>query len=181
MGDRPFYESAYAQRLAELNDLRSKNLLGEDIAKMTDEQFDTFAKLSAKLDGLTATYQDSSAAADALTDVKKFAGDLSKSMFGVDIMSQFSAPFVRTPGNIIQRAVEYSPVGIIKNVGTIKKIFTLCLGDKISTKDVLLMNLEETFLEQEYSQVVQHLLRMALSMVLILMMLMLLMLREMAV
>lgn len=115
VGDRPFYEAAYAQRKTELNSLREKGLLGEDVAKLTDAQFEQVADLSAKLDGLTATYQDDSSASKALTELKSFAQNLSTSMFGIDILSQFSSPFVRTPGNIIQRSIEYSPIGAVKN------------------------------------------------------------------
>lgn len=128
VGDRPFYEGAYRQRLNELADLRKKGLLGADVAKLSDEEFNTFAEISARLDGLAATYQDDSAMANALMDLKKFAGDASKGIFGVDILSQFSSPFVRTPGNIIDKAIDYSPLGFVKRYGE-------AISDKVKGKE----------------------------------------------
>lgn len=128
VGDRPFYEGAYRQRLNELADLRKKGLLGADVAKLSDEEFNAFAEISARLDGLAATYQDDSAMANALMDLKKFAGDASKGIFGVDVLSQFSSPFVRTPGNIIDKAIDYSPLGFVKRYGE-------TISDKIRGKE----------------------------------------------
>lgn len=115
IGDRPFYESAYKQRIVELNDLRKKGLLSEDIMKLSDDDFTVMAELSAKLDGLTATYQDDGAMGKALDSIKKAVGDLSIGTVGTDILSQFVMPFTKTPGNIITRSLEYSPYGAVKN------------------------------------------------------------------
>lgn len=115
IGDRPFYESAYKQRIVELNDLRKKGLLSEDIMKLSDDDFNVMAELSAKLDGLTATYQDDGAMGKALESIKKAVGDLSIGTVGTDILSQFVMPFTKTPGNIITRSLEYSPYGAVKN------------------------------------------------------------------
>ena len=123
IGDRPFYESAYKQRMAELTDLRRKGLLGEEVSKMSDADFKAFAELSAKMDGLTATYQDQGDMAKAFTDLKHAIGQYSKGAVGFDALSQFAMPFTNTPGNIITRSLEYSPLGAIKNtVNTIGEV-----------------------------------------------------------
>lgn len=46
---------------------------------------------------------------------KKGIAKGSEGTIGLDIISQFATPFVRTPGNIIERSIEYSPLGFIKN------------------------------------------------------------------
>ncbi len=125
VGDRPFYEAAYKQRIEELTDLRSRNLLGADVAKLSDADFKEYAELAAKLDGLTATYQDYGAMAKAFDSLKESIGNLSKASVGTDIMSQLTMPFTRTPGNIITRSLEYSPLGLAKNaVNTGREIRT---------------------------------------------------------
>lgn len=118
VGDRPFYESAYKQRMTELTDLRNKGLLGKDVMKLSDDKFAEYASLAAKLDGLTATYQDDGAMAKALTSLKGAVGDLSKGSVGADVLSQLVMPFTRTPGNIITKSLEYSPLGVVKNAVT---------------------------------------------------------------
>ena len=125
IGDRPFYEAAYKQRMAELTELRRKGLLGEEVSKMSDADFNAFAELSAKMDGLTATYQDKGDMAKAFTDLKHAIGQYSKGAVGFDALSQFAMPFTNTPGNIITRSLEYSPLGVIKNtantIGELRK------------------------------------------------------------
>ena len=115
VGDRPFYESAYKQRIVELTDLRRKGLLGEEVSKMSDADFNAFAELSAKMDGLTATYQDDGDMAKAFSSMKNSLGQFSKGGAGVDALSQFAMPFTKTPGNIVSRSLEYSPLGLVKN------------------------------------------------------------------
>ena len=125
VGDRPFYEAAYKQRLSELNDLRARGLLGEEVMKLSDDDFKVMAEMSAKIDGLTATYQDDAAMAKALEGLKSAVGKFSEGFAGTDVLSQFVMPFTRTPGNIITRSLEYSPYGLVKNtvntVGELRK------------------------------------------------------------
>lgn len=115
VGDRPFYEAAYKQRMSELNNLRQRGLLSEEAMKLSDDDFNTMAELAAKIDGLTATYQDDAAMGQALDAFKSAIGKFSKGYAGADVLSQFVMPFTRTPGNIITRSLEYSPYGVVKN------------------------------------------------------------------
>ena len=115
MGDRPFYEAAYAQAKVELKDLVKKygaDALDKDAGKNVDEFIDATAKLKA----LEAVFQDDSVLYGALKGFKESAGKLSEGVMGVDLLSQTSSPFIKTPGNMLSRALEYSPFGVVKNI-----------------------------------------------------------------
>ena len=115
MGDRPFYEAAYAQAKVELKDLVKK--YGTDVlAKDAGENIDEFIDATAKLKALEAVFQDDSVLYQALKGFKESAGKLSEGVIGVDLLSQTSSPFIKTPGNMLSRALEYSPFGVAKNV-----------------------------------------------------------------
>lgn len=128
MGDRPFYEAAYNQRLSELTDLRSRGLLSDDLMSLSDEEFNVIAELSAKMDGLSATYQDDSAIAEALSLFKEGLGKVSEEFTGFNWLAQLSTPFVKTPGNIIDKAIDYSPLGFVKRYGEV-------ISDKVRGRD----------------------------------------------
>lgn len=114
MGDRPFYEAAYEQSKAELNSLISK--YGDRVlAKKSREGIDEFIDSTAKLKALEAVFQDDSVLYNALKGFKESAGKLSEGVIGVDLLSQTSSPFIKTPGNMLSRALEYSPFGVVKN------------------------------------------------------------------
>ena len=123
-GDRPFYEASYAQAKVELQQIINKygeSALQTNIydTKTIDEFIDTAAKCRA----LESVFQNDGKIAKSLNSIKKGIGELSDGLFGVDILSQTSSPFTFTPGNMISKAVEYSPFGVIKNaVGTGKEI-----------------------------------------------------------
>lgn len=115
MGDRPFYEAAYAQAKVELKDLVKK--YGADVlTKDAGENIDEFIDATAKLKALEAVFQDDSVLYQALKGFKESAGKLSEGVIGVDLLSQTSSPFIKTPGNMLSRALEYSPFGVAKNV-----------------------------------------------------------------
>jgi hypothetical protein len=111
VGDRPFYEGVYRQYMTEYKKMFDQGLLGD----MTKEEFDELAQANAQIKALEAVYQDDSDMAEAFMAAKNFVSLASRSVTGADILSQFTMPFVKTPANIIQRAVEYSPLGIIRN------------------------------------------------------------------
>ncbi len=122
MGDRPFYEAAYAQAKVELKDLVKK--YGADVlAKDAGGNIDEFIDATAKLKALEAVFQDDSVLYGALKGFKESAGKLSEGVMGVDLLSQTSSPFIKTPGNMLSRALEYSPFGVVKNaVNTAKEM-----------------------------------------------------------
>jgi len=118
-GDRPFFEKTYKMTMAEYQQMYDQGMFGD----MKKSDFEELAKAYSQLNALTAVYQDNSLISDAFLKMKEAVNDLSQGIVGADVLSQFTMPFVKTPANIIQRSIEYSPVGILKNaVQTIREI-----------------------------------------------------------
>lgn len=118
-GDRPFYEGVYHQYMTEFQKMYDDGELGN----MEEAEFKKLAEANAQLRALEAVYQDDSAMASAFMKMKEGVNNLSQGIVGADLLSQFTMPFVKTPANIIQRAVEYSPVGIVKNaIQTVREV-----------------------------------------------------------
>lgn len=132
VGDRWAYEGAYLQTMAELEQMYNSGMLDQkytnsngDVVteRMSREEFEEYAKDNAMMNGLESCYQDDSKMAQSFLAARKFINNLSQAIFGVDILSQFAMPFAKTPANIIQRAIEYSPLGLVKNaVQTIREV-----------------------------------------------------------
>ena len=118
VGDRPFYEATYKQTLGDYYRLREKGVMGDVLQNLSDEEFKMYAETAAKLNGLSAVYQNDSTLSNALLKLKNGLGELSQGMVGVDILSQFSMPFVKTPANVVDRAIDYSPLGAIRNTAS---------------------------------------------------------------
>ena len=115
VGDRPYYEAVYKQTLGDYQRLFNRGLLGEDIQKLSPEDFKAYSETAAKMNALGAVYQQDTMLSKALLDLKKGVGELSDGILGVDILSQFSMPFVKTPANVVERAIDYSPLGLVRN------------------------------------------------------------------
>lgn len=75
-----------------------------------------------------------------LTDIRNGLGEMSEGIVGTDILSTAAGAFTLTPGNIIERAIEYSPLGFLKM--RLKQVEKL-LVKTVSIKDVLLMKLQD--------------------------------------
>ena len=115
VGDRPFYEGVYKQTLGDYQNLRARGLMGDVVQNMSDADFKLFSETAAKLNALAAVYQQDTLLSEALMGFKKDIGKLSDGILGVDVLSQFSMPFVKTPANVIERAIDYSPLGAFRN------------------------------------------------------------------
>ncbi|MCR5157053.1 MAG: hypothetical protein K6C96_10275 [Butyrivibrio sp.] len=115
VGDRPYYEAVYKQTLGDYQRLFDRGLMGSDIQTLSPEDFKVYAETAAKMNALGAVYQQDTMLSKALLDLKKGVGELSDGILGVDILSQFSMPFVKTPANVIERAIDYSPLGLVRN------------------------------------------------------------------
>ena len=115
VGDRPFYEAVYNQTLGDYNRLRAAGQMGPDVQKLSDKDFNQYAETAAKLNALAAVYQNDTTLSKALLGFKKSIGNLSEGIIGVDVLSQFSMPFVKTPANVVDVGISYSPVGIVRN------------------------------------------------------------------
>jgi hypothetical protein len=123
-GDRPFYEKTYAMSMAEYERLYKMGKLKDAAGNlMPRKDFEELAKAYAQLNALVSVYQDDSDIAKAFMGMKEAVNHLSRGVAGADVLSQFTMPFVKTPANIIQRSIEYSPIGIVKNaVQTIREL-----------------------------------------------------------
>ena len=118
-GDRPFYEGVYHQYMTEFQKMYDDGKLGD----MKESDFKKLAEANAQLKALEAVYQDDSAMSQAFMKMKEGVNNLSQGIVGADLLSQFTMPFVKTPANIIQRAIEYSPIGIVKNaIQTVREV-----------------------------------------------------------
>lgn len=115
VGDRPFYEAAYSGALSDVYQLRRKGLLGDEIQGLSDDAFKEYAETVARQRALEAVYQDNSLFSRGMSKLKEGLSDVSKGAIGVDVLSQTSMPFTRTPANIVSRSIEYSPLGFLKN------------------------------------------------------------------
>jgi len=115
IGDRPFYEAVYNQTLGDYARLRASGQMGELVQSLSDADFDEYAKTAAKMNALAAVYQQDSKLSNALLNFKESVGKLSEGIVGTDILSQFSMPFVKTPANVVERAIDYSPLGFVRN------------------------------------------------------------------
>ena len=125
VSDNTFYRSVYNQTLYELNELRKSGKLEAALQNVSDEKFETWAKAYATAQGLEAVYQNDSMLSDGAMKIKNGIGQMSKGLLGVDVVSDASFPFVRTPMNVINTNLEFSPLGIVKNLlTTIKEIRT---------------------------------------------------------
>lgn len=119
IGDRPFYEATYKQSMTEYNRMYKEGKFGD----LSREKFEELAQMHAKLNALAAVYQDDTRLSEAFVGMKQAIGKMSEGIVGADILSQFSMPFVKTPANIIERSIEYSPLGLVKNaIQTIREI-----------------------------------------------------------
>lgn len=120
MGDRPFYEAAFAARMSDLNRLKEQNKLSGDIA----ENFDKLAPMEARLFALESVFQNNGEVAEGLTNLKNAVTNLIEGLTGISLGGQFAIPFTRTPGGILQRTAEYLPgFGTVKNaIRTAKEI-----------------------------------------------------------
>ena len=138
IGDRWAYEGAYYQTKAELEKLYREGKLDRTVTnkdgetntfKLSREEFEKISEDMAKLNGLEACYQDDSEMAQAFLAARRLVNKMSRGILGTDILSQFTIPFAKTPANIIQRAIEYSPLGLAKNaVQTIREVTDPAIG-----------------------------------------------------
>ena len=97
LGDRPFYQSAYNGRVAELTTLVNKGK-----AKLTEKEIEESARMYA----LDQVFQGDTAIARRASQLRKPMG-----VFG-DIL----IPFTQTPANILDKLVDYSPVGFARDI-----------------------------------------------------------------
>ena len=113
IGDRPFYEATYAAAMADLQKARDRGRLTKDFE---GKDFDTYAPQVARQAALEAVFQNDGLVARGLTKAAEAIGDISRGITGTGALRQSSIPFTKTPGNLTERAIEYSPLGGLKNI-----------------------------------------------------------------
>ncbi len=111
-GDRPFYEAAFAAKMTDLEKARSQGKLTKDFQ---GKDFDTYAPQVARQAALEAVFQNNGTVAQAFSNIATGLGKLSKGTLGTSSLQQSALPFTKTPGNLVERAIEYSPFGMLKN------------------------------------------------------------------
>lgn len=111
-GDRPFYEAAFAAKMTDLEKARSQGKLTKDFQ---GKDFDAYAPRVARQAALEAVFQNNGTVAQAFSNIATGLGKLSKGTLGTASLQQSALPFTKTPGNLVERAIEYSPFGMLKN------------------------------------------------------------------
>lgn len=113
LGDRPFYKAAY-------DDVLRQQMKLAKVSEPTQEMIEQAHKIAQQ-----RTYQDVNALTNAfkqaqvaLNNASEYVG-LGNSKFG---LGNIVVPFVKTPANILARAVEYSPLGVTKALREATKI-----------------------------------------------------------
>ena len=116
-GDRPIYEANYKEFKTELEQLLKR--YGKDhVVGLEGVDDSLLPEVIDKLSAVRAAdevFQKKGHISEGLTKLRDGLGELSRGTFGVDILSTASSPFTLTPGNMAERAIEYTPIGAIKN------------------------------------------------------------------
>ena len=117
MGDRPFFQAAYNQRMVELNQIKEMSKLGGKVdgQVLNEANFDALAPVLAKMDALEATFQNKGIMPEAFRALKTGVDKVGEAMTGVRIAGQAVMPFTNTTGNLLTRNLEYTPFGAAKN------------------------------------------------------------------
>lgn len=117
LGDRPFYEAVYNQSSTELNQLLDR--YGKDgvagLEGIKDEEIPAMIDMISSVRAADSVFQKHGKMSKGLTDIRNGLGEMSEGIIGTDILSTAAGAFTLTPGNIIERAIEYSPLGFLKN------------------------------------------------------------------
>ena len=123
MGDRPFYEATKAQAEVEIKQLLKKGYDIDTEALNLDEYIDQASSLIA----LEAVYQGDTELSNGFQKIRNGLAEMTEGMIGTDIMSTAVVPFVKTPSNVLDMALEYSPFGAVKNL--VKTVYETKTGD----------------------------------------------------
>ena len=111
-GDRPFYEGAYAAKMRDLEHARKQGKLTKDFE---GKDFDAYAPLVARQAAMEAVFQNDGTVAKGMSKLAEAMKLISEGTTGAGFLNQAAMPFTKTPGNLAERAIEYSPIGAVKN------------------------------------------------------------------
>ena len=121
-GDEAFGRAAYSRALAGY--LQANGVNGSDLSKVDTALLDK-ARAYAIKEAQEATFHDNSALAQVMSKVQKDTG----------IVGQGLLPFTKTPANVLTRAEEFSPLGLINS--TVKSIQKAAGNENVSGADVI--------------------------------------------
>lgn len=114
-----FAKPAYASALAgwyKANGITADALAGGKVSQNTIDEARAYAIREAQ----RATYRDSNEFSDWVSKLGRgYTGD-NKAAKAANVLVEGVLPFKRTPANILTRAVEYSPVGLLNGVSPFK-------------------------------------------------------------
>lgn len=117
LGDRPFYEGVYNQSYTELMQLLDR--YGKDgvagLEGIKDEDIPAMVDMISSVRAADSVFQKHGKMSKGLTDIRNGLGEMSQGILGTDILSTAAGAFTMTPGNMIERAIEYTPIGFLKN------------------------------------------------------------------
>jgi hypothetical protein len=99
LGDRPFFQSAYNRRMAELQKINKATEITDDMAKEAYEW------------ALERTFQNDSEISKIFVKFKDLSQNPAYKLFANLVL-----PFAKTPANILDKFIEYTPVGVIKPI-----------------------------------------------------------------
>ena len=121
-GDEAFGRTAYSRALAGY--LQANGVNGSDLSKVDTALLDK-ARAYAIKEAQEATFHDNSALARVMSKVQKDTG----------IVGQGLLPFTKTPANVLTRAEEFSPLGLINS--TVKSVQKAAGNENVSGADVI--------------------------------------------
>ena len=107
VGDAWFGKRAYARALAGY--LKANGITGGDLSRVSPELMDK-ARTYAVKQAQEVTFHDNTVLAKKLGEIQKATGFVGEALI----------PFTKTPANVLTRAVEFSPLGIVDS--TVKSI-----------------------------------------------------------
>lgn len=117
LGDRPFYEANYKQAFTEMSQMLDR--YGQSgvygLADVPESDVYEVMDMIASVRAADSVFQKHGKMSKGLTEIRNGLGDMSRGALGVDILSTQSTPFTMTPGNMLERAIEYTPLGVVKN------------------------------------------------------------------
>lgn len=129
-GDEAFGRAAYARALAGY--LKANGVTDSDLSKVDSGLLDK-ARAYAIKEAQESTFHDNSAAAQLLQGMLR--GKHVDKVKGARAVSEGILPFIKTPANILTRAKEFSPLGLIDS--TIMSIKATKKGSEITGADIV--------------------------------------------
>jgi hypothetical protein len=135
--DTAGYTRAYNQTLREQATLKAMNegLKGKTMRDAAEQYFrnaDENMMAAAQEYGKYATFQDNTALARGLTVVKEKLNEISSNVATLGLgktketgLGSVIIPFPKTPANLVMRAIDYSPAGLLRSASLIKDYLRL--------------------------------------------------------